>query len=131
MPVPGCLTNITSNSLSPIAVYYHGYGVYNFYHDNWCSIVTDIGDHTDHWSFGNETQYFDRPLNQYYNIYNRIPYSLYLSPDWILLCVGTADFNITCTSGYLMGSVMGRFSPPEGFNIAGSTLFVASTQIGF
>jgi len=127
--VPGCLVNTTKNTLISKAIAYAG--IYNFYYDDWSSIVTYTGGYTDNWSLGDHTEYFDQVSNQYWNIYDRIPYNVWLSPDWILLCAGTANFNIGCTSGYVKGSVMGRFIIPVEFNPNGSPIFTAWTKIDF
>jgi hypothetical protein len=126
------ISNVSHNTLT---AYSYGYaGVYSFSSDDWCCIVTTSTPSgcTDHYSAGNMTQYYDPSSGQTTNITNRQTYQVLMSPDWILLGASTANIIVNCAAGgHVSGSVIGRFSPPDGFSPLGSTFFNKLTTISF
>ncbi len=126
------ISNTTSNSLIARAIPSGGY--YNFYYDDWCAIVTNTGGWTDYWSGPEQTIYYNQPSNQTFHVYyyQRTPYQVWMSPNWIKLCASQAyNIYITCQHGYVEGSVMGRFNPPYYFSPTSSIYFEAWTKINF
>jgi hypothetical protein len=128
---PTYITNVTSNSLSATARIYNG--TYYFYADDWCAIVTTTNGVTSYWHSSGETIYYNNSSGQTTYVTQRTPYSVLLSPDWILLCAnkGSMTGAIGVPHGYVKGSVLGQFDPPDDFTPLSTTLFEASTQINF
>ncbi len=122
------LSNTASNLLKVKAWYYGGY--YTFVHDEWNSVVYDIGYTDPNFSFGDHTEYHYQSSEE--NIYNRYPLpGMY--QGGILLCASQADIDISYpTGGYIEGFVTGRFYPlPPGFSPFTSTYFTETATINF
>ncbi len=129
----GQVTLFSNVSHNWLRAYGYGYGgIYSFSSDDWSAIVTmsNPPGATDNFRMGEMTQYYDPPTQTTINVTNRQTYPVWIQPGWVRLCSSTATFTINCgVGGHVSGIVIGRFSPPDGWNPLGTDLFTETITI--
>lgn len=132
----GGFTLFSNVSHNWLRAYGYGYGgIYSFSSDDWSAIVTmsNPPGATDDFRMGEMTQYYDPSTQTTTNVTSRQSYPVWLEQGWVRLCASTANtVGINCSvGGHVSGVVIGRFSPPDGWNPLGTDLFTETITISF